>query len=408
MNGSIQKYGCICKKKRCTCGKTRYRYVVDVGINPATGRRKQEKKGGFLTRDEAQTACNAVIYELNHGTYIKESSTLFKDFAGDWLKTYQKTHNVKVSTVRVRRHEISLLMPYFKYLKIKDITKKKYQDALNDLKDKKYSDNTLSGVHSTGRMIFAKAVEWDMIKKDPTQFAKVPRTRKTVKELEENKELPKYLEKEELAAFLRTAKEKGLDRDYIIFRTLAYTGLRAGELCALKWKDIHFKEGAISITKTYYNPTNNAEKYELLTPKTAKSQRVIEVDRAVLSDLERYKVEQKSVKMRFRPTYHDEDFVFAKTKKHPGYPETIKKIEIRMTRLLKLAKLNETLTPHSLRHTHTSLLAEAGVGLPEIMDRLGHTDDDTTKRIYLHVTKTMKKEASQKFSELMRSLLSEN
>ena len=75
-----------------------------------------------------------------------------------------------------------------------------------------------------------------------------------------------------------------------------------------------------------------------------------------------------------------------------------------MRRLLRLSNLNVGLSPHSLRHTHTSLLAEAGVGLPEIMDRLGHEDDETTKNIYLHVTKTMRKEASQKFSELMKNL----
>jgi integrase len=75
-----------------------------------------------------------------------------------------------------------------------------------------------------------------------------------------------------------------------------------------------------------------------------------------------------------------------------------------MARLLKLAGLNAALTPHSLRHTHTSLLAEAGVPLQEIMDRLGHKDDTTTKQVYLHVTKTRKKEASQKFGELMRNL----
>lgn len=407
MKGSVRRRGCTCKKKRCTCG-AKYEYCVDTGINPANGRRKQERKGGFDTAGEAWEACQAVLYELKQGTYIKETDATFKDFAEDWLRIYQRTHTVKVSSVRVRRHEMNLLMPYFKYLKIKEITKKKYQEALNDLKDKGYSDNTLSGVHSTGRMIFKKAVEYDMIKKDPTEFAKIPRTKKTVEELEQETELPKYLEKEELAVFLEAAKEKGLEGDYIIFRTLAYTGLRAGELCALKWKDIDFKEGTISITKTYYNPTNNAVKYELLTPKTAKSQRVIEVDRSVLDDLDKHRAVQKSVKMLFRTTYHDEGFVFAKTTRHPGYPEIIKKIELRMARLLKLAKLNEALTPHSLRHTHTSLLAEAGVGLPEIMDRLGHTDDDTTKRIYLHVTKTMRKEASQKFSELMRSLLPKN
>ncbi|GIN92544.1 hypothetical protein J22TS1_35950 [Siminovitchia terrae] len=72
--------------------------------------------------------------------------------------------------------------------------------------------------------------------------------------------------------------------------------------------------------------------------------------------------------------------------------------------MLKIAGLNDQLTPHSLRHTHTSLLAEAGVGLEQIMDRLGHTGDNTTKNVYLHVTKEMKKEASQKFAQLMRSL----
>lgn len=44
--------------------------------------------------------------------------------------------------------------------------------------------------------------------------------------------------------------------------------------------------------------------------------------------------------------------------RHPGYPILIKTVENRMARLLKLAGLNEALTPHSLRHTHTSLLAE--------------------------------------------------
>ena len=45
-----------------------------------------------------------------------------------------------------------------------------------------------------------------------------------------------------------------------------------------------------------------------------------------------------------------------------------------------------------------------GEALEQIMDRLGHSDDQITKKVYLHVTKEMKKEASQKFSELMRSL----
>ena len=54
--------------------------------------------------------------------------------------------------------------------------------------------------------------------------------------------------------------------------------------------------------------------------------------------------------------------------------------------------------------THTALLAEAGANLEAIMERLGHSDDEVTKRVYLHITKTVKKETSQKFAELMKSL----
>lgn len=75
-----------------------------------------------------------------------------------------------------------------------------------------------------------------------------------------------------------------------------------------------------------------------------------------------------------------------------------------MTQILKITGLNNSLTPHSLRHTHTSLLAEAGVGLEEIMKRLGHTDYSTTRQVYLPVTKNIKKEAAHKFSQLMDNL----
>lgn len=84
--------------------------------------------------------------------------------------------------------------------------------------------------------------------------------------------------------------------------------------------------------------------------------------------------------------------------KYLGYPELIKNIGYRMKRLLKLAKLNQSLTPHSLRHTHTSLLAEAGVGLDEIMERLGHRDDKITRNVYLHITKSRKKKRPPKSS----------
>lgn len=149
-------------------------------------------------------------------------------------------------------------------------------------------------------MIFAKGVEFEVIKNDPTQYAKLPRPQKTVEDIENEEQTVKYLEKEELAYFLKTANEQGLERDYVIFITLAYSGLRVGELCSLKWKDLDYQERTVSITKTYYNPKNKATDYQLLTPKTNTSRRTIELAHVVFKELEKHKARQNELKMMHR------------------------------------------------------------------------------------------------------------
>ncbi|AIF42410.1 site-specific integrase [Virgibacillus sp. SK37] len=402
MKGYFYRRGCKCKKKKCSCG-AKWAFTVDIGIDPVTGKRRQKVKSGFNTKQEAEEAVATLIHELNEGTYLEETDKTFSDFAIEWLPIYSESKNVKLGTIRVRLHEIGRLLPYFAQLKLRDITRKMYQDALNDLKDQGLSDSTREGINRTARMIFRKALELELIKKDPTEFAYVKKDKKTIEQLEEE-EVPKYLEKEELALFLKTAKQYGLEHDYLAFLILAYTGIRVGELVALKWKDVDFLNHTISITKTYYNPKNNAVEYQLVTPKTRKSRRKIVVDEDVIQTLKDHKENQNQVIKRLDDDYYNKDFIFAKMERQFGYPIVIKNVRDRMKRLLRMAGLKEELTPHSLRHTHTSLLAEAGVSLEQIMDRLGHTDDQITKNVYLHVTQEMKKEASQKFSELMRSL----
>ena len=402
MKGHFYRRGCSCKKKRCTCG-SKWAFTIDIGIDPITGKRKQKVKSGFNTKEEAEASAAALIHELNQGIYAEETDLTFYEFANQWLPIYSEAKDVKPGTIRVRLHEINKLLPYFAQLKLKDITRKGYQDALNHLKERGYSDSTREGIHRTGRMIFRKALELELIKKDPTEFAYLKKDKKTIEQLEEE-EVPKYLEKEELALFLKTAKERGLELDYLIFLILSYTGIRVGELVALKWKDIDFVNQTISITKTYYNPNNNTVKFLLVTPKTKKSRRKVVVDKDVIQALKIHKEKQEKVIQQLGDDYYNQDFIFAKSERQAGYPIVIKMVQLRMARLLTLADLNTELTPHSLRHTHTSLLAEAGVALEQIMDRLGHSDDQITKNVYLHVTKEMKKEASQKFSQLMRSL----
>ncbi|AMQ04983.1 tyrosine-type recombinase/integrase [Sporosarcina psychrophila] len=402
MKGHFTKRGCTYGPNRCICGKT-WSFVIDIGKDPKTGERQQKTKGGFKTKQEAEAAASAIITEVNQGAYVKESDILFKDFANVWLPAYIERNAPKPGTVRIREYNIKKLLHYFAHGKLKNITKEMYQAALDDLKDQNFSKSTIESIHTTGKMIFKMAISNRVIRLNAAENAYIKRDQQTIIEFDEE-ELPNYFEKEELALFLDIVKEKGLYMDILIFLTLAYTGMRVGELVVLKWKDINFEKQIISITKTYYNPKNNTKKYELGPPKTKKSRRKVVVDELVINAFRKHKEEQEKLIKRFGNSYYNEGYVFANFNRHPGYPILIKLVETRMARLLKKVDLNLEVTPHSFRHTHTSLLAEAGVGLEEIMDRLGHQDDEVTRKVYLHVTSEMKKEASNKFSELMRSI----
>lgn len=279
-----------------------------------------------------------------------------------------------------------------------------YQSTLNDLKDNGLGRSTLEGVHTTAKMIFKMAENKKMLRFNPTLNAYIKKDEQVIVETDKE-ELPNFFEKEQLALFLKTAREKGLFMDEVIFITLAYTGMRVGELVALKWSNIDFKKRVIHITKTYKNEENNTRKFQLEPPKTKKSRRKIVVSQLVVNTLLKYKEAQDKLIKHLGSSYHDQGFVFANVNRYPGYPVLLKFVGNRMSRLLKETNLNQELTPHSLRHTHTSLLAEAGVGIQEIMDRLGHQDDEVTMKVYLHVTETMKSEASDKFSNLMDELI---
>lgn len=88
-----------------------------------------------------------------------------------------------------------------------------------------------------------------------------------------------------------------------------------------------------------------------------------------------------------------------------GYPFVPKNIGDRMRRLIQMNSIKKNATPHMLRHTYISMLTEAGINLPTIMACVGHEDIETTMKIYTHVTNKMRKDASDKISNLYGSIL---
>ncbi|PFP26522.1 site-specific integrase [Bacillus sp. AFS073361] len=414
MKGSYFKRGCTCGEE-CTCDK-KWSFVIDVGKYLKLGKRKQIWRDNFETREEAEAAAVALIEKIKQGKFHIETDMLFKEYADVWLAEYIKVTNPKPGSVRIRKYGINKFLPYFKNIKLKNITEEMYQNVLDNLKvkgnrnGKGLGRSTLETIHETGKLLFGKAVNKKLLNDNPTTNAYIIKDNvKIINEEEEDKKdkkeimgLPKFLELEELAHFLDIVREKGLYMDDLFFNTLSYTGMRVGELVALKWRDIDFEKHTISINKTYYNPKNNTTKYVLVQPKTIKSKREITVDPELIELFKSHKQNQDKIISHLGESYFNRDFIFTNLNRHPGYPVLIKFVEIRMARLIKFSGLNSELTPHSLRHTHTSLLAQAGVEEDEIMDRLGHQDDETTKKVYLHVTNHRRKNASTKFSNLLR------
>ncbi|MCM3538458.1 site-specific integrase [Priestia endophytica] len=389
------------KSKTAKKGYT-WGFTMDVGIDPVTGKRKQTSRRGFATKSEAEAAYHKLKDQIYKGLKFESNDVLFKDVVEDWYEIYKTT--VKISTLRARKSEIEHLLRYFGNMKLKNIKRPMYQQMLNDFHGKGYARGTISGIHTAANMIFKRALELELIHQSPTTFAKLPKKQETVEELEKKEEKIHFLEKQELMEFLKKAKCDGLYLDYQLFATLSYTGMRLGEALALKWSDINFEESTLSITKTLYNPNNTLNKYQLLTPKTHGSIRTIFIDEFIHAILKKHRVQQSEYKLMAGNDYVNQDFIFANPN---GYPLTSKLVRTRMQRLLKKTSIKKHLTPHSLRHTHTSLLIEAGVGVKEIQEVLGHSDIQTTMNIYAHMTKDLKEKTSHKFGQLMKGL-SEN
>lgn len=377
-------------------------YKIDIGKNPRTGKRQQKEKGGFKRAKDARIAGEEALQQYRNKGFARPEAVTFGDFAQEWLKTYATV--AKVSSVRIRKHQLGHLNRYFEKIPVQEIHKKQYQDALLSL-TKTLAPNTISGIHAAAKMIFKRAIEYELIYSDPTEFATVPRPKRKIVDPDEN--VPVYLEKSQLIDFLQTAKEKGITPDYPLFTLLAYTGLRIGEALALTWEDIDFKQNVVKVSKTLYNPTNNAEKYELLPPKTETSVRVVTMPAHLEKILAEFKFQVSKIRLEYKEMWHCPKgsklgFVFT-SPAHPGHPLTQRLVQTRIDRIQRLmdTPVSIHIHPHIFRHTHASLLAEAGIDLVQIMKRLGHADDTTTRQIYLHITKTLATETAERFDKLL-------
>lgn len=194
----------------------------------------------------------------------------------------------------------------------------------------------------------------------------------------------KYLEADEARTLIDGMS--GINRDFVRF--LLLSGCRSGEAIALEEKDVDLFAREIKVSKTY-DSVNKV----VTTAKTDESNRTIYMQDELLQMMADYLRRRKEMMVRLG--VRTELLFFTPKGEHLSFYALNKYFKKHCQ-----DALGKTLTLHSLRHTHTSLLAENGIPLEEISRRLGHANSKITKEVYLHVTQKQKEAANERIKEV--------
>lgn len=369
-------------------GDLRYEFPAYLGVDPLTGKQKRTMKRGFKTRKEAELALARIKLDVASGTYHQERVEKYQEVYELWVKQYEKTveESTFVKTIGIFKNHILPAMGNYKIEKINvDVCQKHVDEWAEKLKKfrmvKAYAAKVLDFAIKRGYMQTNPFTHVDM----PTAASQ-----KTLVAAEDETE--NFYTREQLIEFLACLERENNYKAYTLFRLLAFGGMRKGEALALTWNDLNFTTNELRINKALSRGKDN--QLYVKSTKTGVA-RTIKMDDKTMSVLKEWKKKQKQdyLILGFN-TLQPKQLVFSNEHNEYLQPTKTRKWIVHVQKKYNLG----TITTHGLRHTHCSLLFEAGATLKEVQDRLGHSDVQTTMNIYAHVTKKAKEEAILKFA----------
>ena len=281
----------------------------------------------------------------------------FIEWANRWLYE-EMIGSVKESTFQtyesvMRNH----LTPRFGKLTLDEIDQKNVRCFIAGLEDAGFAESTIRGAFRLLNTLFKAAQEEGIVSRNPCYRIKIQR-----REAKEQKILT--------AAQQEKLRSEASPDNFPVLLSL-YTGMRLGEICALKWKDIGWEERTITIRRTAQRLKHSgATKTRIVigAPKTSRSCRPIPIPAFILEML-----------LALRKDARSDDFIFGK----PGSAADPRSVQRRFQRLAN--KLGfEDIHFHTLRHTFASRLIEMRVDIKTVSDLLGHSSTKTTLEVYAH------------------------
>jgi len=371
MTGHVRKRG------------NKWAFVVELGRDEK-GKRQQKWYSGFRTRKEAETERTAVLASMQAGGYVAPQKLTVAEYLERWLKDYAET-NVAAKT-RERYQEIiakqitprigNVPLAKLQPLAIQGMYTALLQDGRADGKGG-LSARSVHHVHRILSNALSQAVRWRLIPSNPCTAVEAPKPRRA--EIQ-------AIDEAESAALLEVAAGSRF-RVHLLAAVL--TGMRRGELLALRWEDVDLEGGKITVQRSLEQTRAGLAVKE---PKSGRA-RKLSIPALLVDALRVHRQEQMRARALLKGDYGSAfgDLVFGQENGREWKPDVFSKAVGNFCRRVGLP-----LRLHSLRHSHASQLLAMGTPVKIVQERLGHSSSVITLDLYGHVLGDMGEQAAEK------------
>ncbi|WP_169460893.1 tyrosine-type recombinase/integrase [Ktedonobacter racemifer] len=351
------------------------RWVGAVSLGP--GRRKKQFYG--KTRPEVQKKVKQALRELEQGVAIEKPDPTLESFMRDWLK---HKRDLRVSS-RVEYDQLMRvhIIPALGRLTLKKLTPQIVHDFLNEKLEDGLSTKSVNMFHSLLHLVLEEALNLDLVARNVCDRVKPPKvvSKKSV-----------ALNEDQLLRLLRAAEGERLEKFLMLVMA---TGMRRGELLALKWDEIDLENRVLRVRRTFDYVYGHG--YVENEPKTEHGIREILLPVFIVEMLLNHQEDQRQAREKCGSRWIEMGYVFTGLKGgrlNPGY--TLKMYN----ELLQKAGLPH-IRIHDLRHSYSTLMAAMKVHGRVVQEILGHSDYRLTMNVYTHVDLAMQEEPARLLDE---------
>jgi integrase len=343
-------------------GKSSWRFKFEVSANPRVT--KYHTLRG--TKKQAQEEAAKIIAAHATGVYVDQDRQTVREFAEHWLANWAAGN---ISNKTYSRYEELLrvhVLPKIGQLPIQRLRATNLQALYAGLT---VADRTRLHIHRVIHRMLRHAAQWNVVHQNIAALLDAPSV--ASKEIE-------ILTPAEIQRVLDALRGKSL---YPIVAVALGTGMRRGELLALRWKDVDLDGAKLRVEQSLEQTKRGGLVFK--APKTRHGRRTITLPSSTVTELRAHlKATLERRMVLGQGKVPDDALVFATWDGSTRSPNAMSK---EWRRAVHAAKLKATF--HSLRHTHASSLIAAGIDVLSISRRLGHGSPAITLGVYGHLFK---------------------